>query len=158
MNWGIFWQGVSYFGDIQYWIGFAVATIVAYYLVSGRDRKRIFLAGIFPLVAVIISRVFVEILRGVFMVARPCVGIMGCPLSYSFPSGHAAAVFAFVTAFWFITKKRIVSMVLLFIALAVAISRVALNYHTFLDVGAGAVVGIVIGSLLYLVYKLRAWE
>ena len=150
MNLETFWQVVSYFGDVQYWIGFGVAAILAYLFVSPRDRSKILAFGLVPLVAVIVSRGLVAILRGVFMIARPCVGLAGCPLSYSFPSGHATAVFAFVTAFWFVTRKKTLSLVFLGVAILVALSRVALHYHTFIDVGVGAVLGVVVGGLLYL--------
>ena len=65
----------------------------------------------------------------------------------SFPSSHAACAFGF---FWplFLSRRRLGAAGLL-LAAAIAWSRVQLNAHHVSDVAAGALLGIVIGWLVW---------
>jgi membrane-associated phospholipid phosphatase len=67
------------------------------------------------------------------------------PRSHSFPSGHAAAAFAFATG----ASRRLpeVSMPLYGLATLVAYSRVHTGVHYPGDVVAGSVLGVAIGQL-----------
>lgn len=149
----LFWQFISYFGDVQYWIGITIAILIMYPLLSRRDRHRMAWM-VFALVpAVLISHSIISVLKDVFAISRPCFGIVGCPMDYSFPSGHAAVVFAFATVTSFMTRKRWLAVLLFMLAVLVAISRVELGYHFTRDVVAGGVVGVVVGWLFYRSYK-----
>ncbi|MDI6798709.1 MAG: hypothetical protein QMD12_01790 [Candidatus Aenigmarchaeota archaeon] len=37
----LFWQILSLFGEIQYWIGLAVGVLIIYQILPHRDKKRI---------------------------------------------------------------------------------------------------------------------
>ncbi len=70
---------------------------------------------------------------------RPCAGEDWCPDGYSFPSIHAAAAFALMTAF--MTRKAF-PFYLLF-ALFVAFTRLNIGVHLFQDVVAALPVALV---------------
>jgi undecaprenyl-diphosphatase len=63
--------------------------------------------------------------------------------SWSFPSGHAAGVFALGTVIGLKVRRTLPLMAA--IALAVAFSRVYIGVHYPLDVIAGSLIGILIG-------------
>ena len=153
MNALTFWQIVSYFGDVQYWIGLTVAVLIIYPLISRKDKHKIAWIVLALLPAVLISHQIVSVLKDALAVPRPCVGELLCPQSYSFPSGHAAVVFAFALVASCMTRKRGLAFILFVFAILVAISRVVLNYHYIRDVVAGALVGLCIGFLFYRSYK-----
>lgn len=76
------------------------------------------------------------------------------PSDFSFPSGHAAGSFCyavFITVVLVKTRKGahpiLVSAILLFLALGVALSRVALGVHFPADVTAGAIIGATVGAI-----------
>lgn len=148
-----FWQFVSYFGDVQYWIGLTVASLIIYPLLSRKDKHKLSWIVLAMLPAVLISHQVVSVLKAFFEVARPCLGLIDCPASYSFPSGHAAVIFAFAIVTTLMAKNKIISALVIVLAFLVSLSRVFLNYHTFPDIGFGAVVGLAIGFLFYLAYK-----
>ena len=81
-------------------------------------------------------------LKGLFQTSRPCdanLKLQSCPTDYSFPSGHAAVAFAFLSfslGSWFFVFYYL-------IAIAVSISRIYLGVHFLNDVVAGAVMGII---------------
>jgi undecaprenyl-diphosphatase len=81
-------------------------------------------------------------LKDIFQTSRPCnadLKLSSCPTDYSFPSGHSAVAFAFLSfslgsgyfLFYYLA------------AIAVSSSRMYLGVHFLNDVVAGAVVGIV---------------
>jgi len=77
---------------------------------------------------------------------RPCNALdwvhpvsLALPTDHSFPSGHAAGSFAF--AVFILAKSRRAGIVLIGVATAIALSRVALGVHYPSDVVAGALLG-----------------
>lgn len=72
--------------------------------------------------------------------------------TYSFPSDHAAALFALVASFWFSGYKKL-SLFFLGIAIVVSVFRVAAGLHFPSDILAGAVLGILAGWLVDLFDK-----
>ncbi|MDI6798710.1 MAG: phosphatase PAP2 family protein [Candidatus Aenigmarchaeota archaeon] len=88
-----------------------------------------------------------------FQVPRPCLELSQCPTGYSFPSGHAAVIFAFASIFSLETKKKKFCLAAFMFAILVALSRVFLNYHTYADILAGALVGMFCGYLIHAAYK-----
>lgn len=75
---------------------------------------------------------------------RPCEALAGCPLSPSFPSGHAVAAAAFWTAVAVLLLPRLgrqVWLLALLVPLVVASTRVLLGVHYPSDVVAGLLVG-----------------
>ncbi|MBQ8837416.1 MAG: phosphatase PAP2 family protein [Clostridia bacterium] len=63
---------------------------------------------------------------------------------YSFPSGHTAASFAFVSVLWFTMPKK-VSIPMTVLATLIALSRLYLGVHYPTDILGGVVIGIVCG-------------
>lgn len=61
--------------------------------------------------------------------------------AYSFPSGHTATIFGLAVFLSLVIKNRLVSILLLVIALLVAYSRIYLLQHFLIDVVAGAFIG-----------------
>jgi len=149
----IFWQTITYFGDIQYWLGITVAALIIYQLISKKNKQKVAWIILALLPSIIISSLIVDLLKNLFKIPRSCVGLVGCPISYSFPSGHAAVVFAFATIILLFTRKKVLSSLIILLAILVALSRVFLNYHTVLDITGGSIVGIIISYLFYLSYK-----
>ena len=62
----------------------------------------------------------------------------------SFPSGHSATVFTTCTLLCLMTKERYVRTVLFMMACTIAFSRVYLSEHFFVDIYAGAIIGVVV--------------
>ncbi len=108
--------------------------------------------GVFAyLVATIaLSSLIYHVLKVVFGRARPIhFDVHGhlyfWPFSFSsdfasFPSGHAATIFAFATAIALMWRSA--SVPLFIMAVLVAVSRIFVGKHYFIDVAAGAAVGI----------------
>ncbi len=79
---------------------------------------------------------------------------------FSFPSGHTATIFCicFLLSLWI--KNRIVTVLLLLVALVVGYSRIYLLQHFLMDVAAGATIGVVCTYLLWLYFhqaRLPLW-
>lgn len=82
-------------------------------------------------------------------------GGKGTPLAGGTVSGHAAVAFSIATVVSLTTKDPISSILTLVLALMVSNSRITLRLHTFSEVVAGALVGILftLGVLVFF-YKL----
>jgi len=79
--------------------------------------------------------------------SRPCIG-PECPVTYSFPSGHATVIFAAVTAISLHYKNWRVTIPMVIFAILVALSRLMLGLHRLEDVIVGSVVGLLTGILI----------
>jgi membrane-associated phospholipid phosphatase len=67
----------------------------------------------------------------------------------SFPSGHTATAFSIATILTLIIRNRKLSLVWYFIAILVALSRVYLMQHFFMDIYAGAIIGITVSLVTF---------
>ncbi len=65
------------------------------------------------------------------------------------PSGHTAVAFSIWTAVSFIEQSFLISTLVLILALIIAIERIRLGVHSFLEVGFGAILGILITVLIF---------
>lgn len=153
MSFESFWQIISYFGDVQFWIGLTVAVLIIYQLIDKHDRRKVAWVLLALLPAIIISSQIVMVMKGALAVPRPCAGLDGCPSDYSFPSGHAAVVFAFATVVSIEMERKRLYLFAVPLAVMVALSRIFLNYHTLMDITAGAFIGIFVGYLFHKSYK-----
>jgi diacylglycerol kinase (ATP) len=79
----------------------------------------------------------------------------GTPLRGGLPSGHAALAFGGWTAITFITIEHriVVSFVALIMALLVSQSRVEAGIHTPFEVVLGAVIGTLVGLILFQAFQ-----
>lgn len=76
----------------------------------------------------------------------------------SFPSGHTTAAFTYFTLFALAFNKRYIQVLAPLVAALVGLSRVYLGQHYLHDIVAGAVLGIVIATIvthLYSSYLIR---
>jgi len=72
----------------------------------------------------------------------------------SFPSGHTTTAFAVCTAFAiYYSDRKILQLLFFTLALGVAISRVYLSQHFFMDVVGGAFLGLFVGYFSYNLIK-----
>jgi len=149
MAYEAFWIFISYFADIAYWIGFTLSFLVVYPLLDNKDKKKVtwVLYDLIP--AVFFAYVVNYLLKITFRILRPCTGLSECPSDYSFPSGHTAVIFAFATIITLYEKKYKSYLWAIPLAILVGLSRVALGFHTILDVVGGAILGIVVSSIVY---------
>lgn len=72
---------------------------------------------------------------------------VGINHSYSFPSGHAASVFALFLCLSFMSKLRWLQVLCFLLAFITAFSRVYLIQHFVHDISAGSLAGVIFGIL-----------
>ena len=89
-----------------------------------------------------------EVFSQLNIIEQPC----GSRLT-GMPSNHALNFFLFATVFYLLMRQKVLTMVLLLIASAVALSRVFLIKHLLSQVIIGAALGIILGITFYNIYK-----
>jgi membrane-associated phospholipid phosphatase len=168
-----FWVLITLIGSPLLSASFLIILVAIYFLIGrrhpmGKDsavyRRMLkkYLLLIIP--ALLISMLGTELLKLVFMVPRPCLlcPALGCnpycPISFSFPSGHAATITGIVTALFLILKKS-KYLLLYILPVLVAASRVILGVHTVIDVIGGFIFGLAFTILVWRFRKrLYKWE
>jgi len=78
----------------------------------------------------------------------------------AFPSGHTAAVFfatAIIFSLWKEKWPRFLRLILLFLAFAVAYSRIYLGQHSFEDVLAGGLIGLWLFWAFHKLFQHKNW-
>lgn len=118
-----------------------------------KNLKKIFIT----LIAAGIFRVIGEFIKLGIAEPRPCwdpnfPSLIKCPDSFSFPSGHALGSMMVAVLLGLVTKKRLVWIVGVCLALIIAWSRVAVSVHTMTDVSLAAIFGAVFGWIAWRVY------
>ncbi|NPA33979.1 MAG: phosphatase PAP2 family protein [Chlorobi bacterium] len=105
--------------------------------------------------------IIVQFLKQTFNEPRPASALEFMPEPYpfstphelfSFPSGHSATAFFIATTLFMVFRTRKVLILAFIYATLVAISRIYLFQHFFVDTVVGAIIGI---SLGYLAFKTR---
>lgn len=142
------WQILSIFGDLEFWIGASLVSLIFLFAVPKKARKNIAWFVFLTLPAVIMSYAVVYTMKIYFKIPRPCWGLIACPSDYSFPSAHAAVIFTAVTTLVFHYKNKHLGIILFLLGCLVALSRVILGVHTFEDIIVGSIIGIIIGTLI----------
>jgi undecaprenyl-diphosphatase len=130
------------------WIGLTMLG-VAMLVVLVRERAWLDIG--FLVAAFLGSQLLVSLLKSAFERPRPDAGAaVPLPESFAFPSGHAAAGAASLGALGVLVAERLPSArarawlwsIVVFAAIAVGLSRIALNVHFVTDVLAGWCFGI----------------
>ncbi|WP_066639639.1 phosphatase PAP2 family protein [Desulfolucanica intricata] len=116
--------------------------LMLYFFVPQRGKR---IAVLIVLAFLLSNLIANELLKDLFARQRPFLTLPDVrvlikqPLSYSFPSGHAATSFA--SAFVIAKKIRPMALPVVFMALAIAFSRIYVGVHYPLDVAAGGMIG-----------------
>lgn len=145
----IFFEFMSILGNYGIiWIIFAV------YIIVYEERKNHQFIKIFIISTLLTFLLTNYILKNIFIRPRPLsiyyqnsIQKDKYPKDFSFPSGHASSAFAaaYVLA-KFDEKKRSLFYIIAFL---IALSRVYLGFHYFLDVVTGSIIGTVISYFVY---------
>lgn len=165
--WLVFWYFMTFLGSPYLWASICGGLFIVYIVIRTtkwmpgyRKPLKRFLLVLVPVL--ILTFLLSASLKSYFGAERPCVPCPGegcnpyCPLDASFPSGHAATIFAvFTTTYLLIGKRKFLPIYLL--PILVGLSRVILDVHTWPDVTAGALIGIVI-PVLVVAYDKWAFE
>ena len=133
----LFFQLITYLGHPAFWF-----IIAAYLFWTGRERKSFTIATI-----ILFSGVIVGELK--LLIARPrpeTLLVLDYESTYAMPSGHSALSAAFASYAW-LNKKvtENLKIIMLFVFILVAISRLYLGVHYLSDIFVGALIGIIIG-------------
>jgi len=157
------WYLITLLGAPEVWSAFAAMLFGAYLAfrtgsMGGAGVRRLLFLLIPTLV---LTFLLATTLKGFFGVPRQCVPCMTelvgcnpyCPIDSSLPSGHAATAFAGFTAFWLSMEKRRKWLLVYCLPFLVAASRIMLGVHTWLDVFAGAVLGIAVALAVWEIDK-----
>jgi undecaprenyl-diphosphatase len=126
-------------------------------------KKKALIVIIFSLITVSISDpVCNRLIKPAFPRLRPCNEnvyikdarfLIGRKTSYSFPSSHAMNIFAQVMLFSLIFRRKRVIIPAFIFAFLIGFSRVYVGVHYPLDVFCGALFGMSIGIIVYLIYR-----
>ncbi len=123
-----------------------------------KDQKNIIPYILLSIVAVGLADGSGNILKHTFERVRPCRALegvnllVGCGKAFSMPSNHAANGFAFALTFWPL-RRWVLTYACVFLASAVAFSRVYIGVHYPGDVIVGAAVGATAAALTLFLYR-----
>jgi len=163
------WFILTQLGLPEGWACISLAMAIAYILLRktawrkpSPERRAFKRVTVLLTLALILSFVSVHAIKETTRIPRPCTPCPSPEISacnpyctendFSFPSGHAAAIFAAATSAFLAFGRRREALLLYVPAVMVAYSRVALGVHTFPDILAGSLIGA--GSAL-LVWRYR---
>src|SRR3989344_8316690 len=154
----IFFAALSSAGHPFFWL---LASAALYW--KGREKESFLVLN-----AIVLTGIFVAVLKSFFMVPRPTSLVDNSLLGklensfsfsfdkYSFPSGHAATI---AGAYGFLREKLSKHGEFFFLALVLGVgySRVFLERHFAVDVVAGILLGLVVGRLVWVFFD-RYWS
>jgi len=123
--------------------------VLYWFFVSKKIALRAFLAGVFAWFG------FAYLIGNLYFRARPEAVIKGRELlfhrpTYSFPSDHAAFLFAVAMSFYLASNKK-AGIWLFVISAIISISRIIVGFHWPSDILAGWILGIIAAYLIFLI-------
>jgi len=127
------------------------------FVVMAKQKKRELIMLAMAAGACVLSRgIIVSLIRLLWHRDRPFLVLHLNPLipysnEASFPSGHAAFLFALALVVLFYHKK--IGILFLFLAAISSLARVYVGIHWPSDILVGAIVGILSGWLIYVAYR-----
>lgn len=163
------WYAVTLLGTPEFW-GIAAAGLLILYLIldrlaTGSEAWKRYRPGLRKFLFVFLPSVTLVFavtlgIKTVWYVPRPCIPCAVNPASCnpfcdtdsSFPSGHAATAFVVFTSVYMAFRKRWI-LPLFIISALIAYSRVALGVHTWVDILAGALIGLIIPILVSIIIR-----
>lgn len=130
--------------------------IIIYWFIRTKSNRRMVAEG---LISACIALGLNALIGMVYYRDRPFVHHHVIKLIYhvanaSFPSDHATGAFVIATSIWIWRKRD--GWIWLFIAAAIAISRVWTGVHYPSDVVAGMFIGIIVANLIHAIF--RVWK
>ena len=152
----------SPFLDYLFYYGTLLGDGLLYLLFGIALSWRNFRLSLIAILSFSITGLLVQFLKKVIFsdVARPSVFLAGEPLHfvegvkilgrYSFPSGHSAIAFSLFCLVSLMVKEKKWGVAFIAMALIGGISRIYLVQHFFVDVYFGAILGVVVTSLIWL--------
>ena len=147
-----FWEIVSFFGSLYFWVGLSIVCLSLFFVVPKKSRKNLFWFVFLVLPSIIIANSITYGIKIILKVPRPCAGLPNCPESYSMPSGHTTVVFAALTSLSLHYRRKDYFLLALFFAVMVGTSRIILGVHRIPEVLVGAFIGIFVGFVIQKVY------
>ena len=154
-----FWYAITFLGTLEFWAAVSLLLTGAYLILRGTNsphakKLRDFLIILIP--TMVATFLIVFSLKAAFAIPRPCAPCPAepcnplCVEDFSFPSGHSAAMFAaFAATYIAYRKERKYWPLLAVVPVLVAISRVMLGVHTYVDIVAGSAIGTIVPFLVY---------
>jgi undecaprenyl-diphosphatase len=155
-----FWDPIMIFisGKIS-WLPFYIVLI--WFLIKERKKKVWVTLIMIALLILATDQISVMIKNSVLRL-RPCHDtsintmlhlVKGCGGKYGFVSSHAANSFGLAIFFTLFFKHRWAGVALMFWALIVSYSRIYLGVHFPGDILGGAILGLILGTLFFLLDK-----
>ena len=131
---------------------FVISFILIFFLRNNKDR-------LFLVITLLSSAAFILLTKNFFARPRPELGSM--LTDYSFPSGHAFISVAFYGFLLYLLQKskpnkyikNFFTIFLIFLIVAIPLSRLVLGVHYITDVIAGAILGILLLFLIVYLYN-----
>ena len=157
-----------FFDEIMWWISYKHTWIPLYLFILFFIFKKFKWKGFIPLVAIIIGVTIadqgsIHLFKEVFQRLRPChtpeladiVHIVKnkCGGKYGFVSSHATNVFFLASYIALIFENKYLRILLLFWAIIISYSRIYLGVHFPADVFVGALLGALIGIIMFFISK-----
>jgi len=166
-SWDDFWRFVSYKFT---WIPFYILLFVL--LIKHLGWKKAMVVLVLTLFMILISDQVTNIIKDSVKRLRPCftkefeglIRPIGCERrgQFGFTSAHASNHFALALLIGMVLRKKIkwLIYVLLIWAAIIAYSRVYLGVHFPLDILCGGILGLIISTGFYYLYKAveRKWD
>lgn len=149
-----FFKYITHLGDGI----FAIVLVLLFFVFKNR-RLSFYILISFILTSIFVqglkNYVFSDFMRPYFYIEQ---GLINVPLvndvqmhkQHSFPSGHSTTIFALATILSLHFKSYRTGIILFFISIFTAYSRVYLSQHFIQDVLAGSMFGVVFSSIIYI--------